>query len=302
MAQASDSLNNIKMSNTIIKEIGKFIKLVKFSHTIFALPFALIGFFLAVRITGNEFSWWLFGLILLAMVFARNSAMGFNRYLDREIDAKNPRTSSREIPAGHLSPGAVKVFVIVNIVLFLIVALMINTLCFYLAFPAMAILLLYSYMKRFTSLCHYVLGLALAIAPVGAYLSIAGEFHAAPLILSLIVLLWASGFDIIYALADEEFDKEQDLHSVPQLHGKRTGLIISAIGHLLIVPLLYLFYVVADMGTIYLVGAAIFTILLIYQHLIVSPTNLSRINAAFFTANGFASVIFAVFTIWDILI
>lgn len=289
------------MSKTIIKEIGKFLKLVKFSHTIFALPFALIGFFLAVRITGSDFSWRLFGLILLAMVFARNSAMGFNRYLDREIDAKNPRTSSREIPAGHLSPGAVKVFVIVNIVLFLIVALMINPLCFYLAFPAMAILLFYSYMKRFTSLCHYVLGLALAIAPVGAYLSIAGEFHIAPLVLALIVLLWSSGFDIIYSLADEEFDKEQKLHSVPQHWGIKAGLIISAAGHLLIIPLLYLFYMVADMGTIYLVGAAIFTMLLIYQHLIVSPTNLSRINAAFFTANGFASVIFAVFTIWDIL-
>ncbi len=289
------------MSKSIIDEIGKFLKLVKFSHTVFALPFALIGFFLAYKITGNDFSWWLLGKILLAMIFARNSAMGFNRYLDRDIDAMNPRTASREIPAGKLSPTAVKVFVIVNVAFFLTVALLINSLCFYLAFPAMSVLLLYSFMKRFTSLCHYVLGLALAIAPVGAYLSIAGTFHIAPLILSLIVLLWVSGFDIIYALADEEFDKEQKLHSVPEMYGKKGGLTISAIGHLLILPLLYLFYVVADMGTIYMVGAAIFTILLIYQHLIVSPSNLSRINAAFFTANGFASVIFAVFTIWDIL-
>ncbi|MEN6619699.1 MAG: UbiA-like polyprenyltransferase [Rikenellaceae bacterium] len=289
------------MFKRFFDEIDKFLKLVKFSHTIFALPFALIGFFLAVRFTGNAFSWRLLGLILMAMVFARNSAMGFNRYLDRDIDAKNPRTASREIPAGHLSPRAVKYFVIINILLFLAVAFMINSLCFYLAFPAVAILLLYSYMKRFTSLCHYVLGLALAIAPIGAYLSIAGEFHFAPIILSLIVLLWASGFDIIYSLADEEFDKEQMLHSVPQLYGKKVGLIISAVGHALVIPLLYLFYVVADMGTIYLVGATIFAVLLIYQHLIVSPTNLSRINAAFFTSNGIASVIFAVFTIWDIL-
>ena len=287
------------MSKASFGEIGKFMKLVKFSHTIFALPFALIGFSLAIKLSGNDFSWKLFGLIIWAMIFARNSAMGFNRYLDRDIDAKNPRTSSREIPAGHLSPMAVKFFVIINVILFIAVAFFINRLCFYLAFPAIAILLLYSYMKRFTSLCHYVLGLALAIAPIGAYLSIAGEFHPAPLILSLIVLLWASGFDIIYSLADEEFDKEQKLHSVPQLWGKKRGLVISAVGHALIIPLLYLFYVVADMGVIYLVGAAIFSALLIYQHLIVSPTNLSRINAAFFTSNGFASVFFAVFTIWD---
>jgi 4-hydroxybenzoate polyprenyltransferase len=141
----------------------------------------------------------------------------------------------------------------------------------------------------------------LAIAPVGAYLSIAGEFHAAPIVLSIIVMLWVSGFDIIYSLDDEEFDKEQKLHSVPQLWGRKGGLIISAIGHALIVPLLYLFYVVADLGTIYIVGAVIFTALLIYQHLIVSPTNLSRLNAAFFTSNGVASVIFAIFSIWDIL-
>jgi len=224
------------MSKASFGEIGKFMKLVKFSHTIFALPFALIGFFLAIKLSGNDFSLRLLGLILLAMVFARNSAMGFNRYLDRDIDAKNPRTSLREIPAGHLSPMAVKFFVIINVLLFLAVAFLINRLCFYLAFPAMAILLSYSYMKRFTSLCHYVLGLALAIAPVGAYLSIAGEFHPAPLILSLIVLLWASGFDIIYSLADEEFDKEQKLHSVPQLWGKKTGLVISAVGHALIIP------------------------------------------------------------------
>jgi 4-hydroxybenzoate polyprenyltransferase len=282
-------------------EVGKFFKLVKFSHTIFALPFALIGFFLAIKFSGNDFSFRLLGLILLAMVFARNSAMGFNRYLDRDIDARNPRTSSREIPAGLLSPMAVKVFVIVNVLLFLVVAFLINLLCFYLAFPAIAILLLYSYMKRVTSLCHYVLGLSLAIAPTAAYLSVAGSFHPAPLILSLIVLLWASGFDIIYSLADEDFDKEQKLHSVPQLLGKKAGLIISAVGHALVLPLLYVFYIVADMGVIYLVGAGIFSLLLIYQHMIVSPTNLSRINAAFFTSNGFASVIFAVFTILDIL-
>ncbi len=289
------------MIKTFACRVDKYLKLVKFSHTLFALPFALVGFFLAIKLTDYEFSWRLLCLILLAMVFGRNSAMGFNRYLDREIDAKNPRTANREIPAGILSPMSVKYFVICNVMLFFIVVFFINKLCFMLSFPAMAVLLSYSYMKRYTSLCHYVLGLALAIAPTGAYLSIAGEFHAAPLILSVIVLLWVSGFDIIYSLGDEEFDKAQKLHSVPQLWGKKRGLIISAAGHSLVVPLLYLLYVIADLGTIYLVGASVFTLLLIYQHLIVSPTNLSRLNAAFFTSNGVASVIFAAFAIWDIL-
>lgn len=289
------------MIKTFTGKVDKYLKLVKFSHTIFALPFALVGFFLAIKLTDYEFSWRLLCLILLAMVFGRNSAMGFNRYLDRDIDARNPRTSKREIPAGILSPMSVKYFVISNVILFFIVVFFINKLCFILSFPAMAVLLSYSYMKRYTSLCHYVLGLALAIAPTGAYLSIAGEFHVAPLILSAIVLLWVSGFDIIYSLDDEEFDKEQKLHSVPQLWGKKRGLIISAVGHALVVPLLYLLYVVADLGTIYLVGASVFTLLLIYQHLIVSPKNLSRLNAAFFSSNGVASVIFAAFTIWDIL-
>lgn len=289
------------MFKDVFCRLDKYLRLVKFSHTIFALPFALIGFFLAVKLSEYDFSWKLFGLILLAMVFGRNSAMGFNRYLDRDIDAKNKRTASRELPSGSLSPMSVKYFVIINVILFFAVVFFINPLCFYLSFPAMAVLLSYSYMKRFTSLCHYVLGIALGIAPTGAYLSIAGEFHPAPLILSIIVMLWVSGFDILYSMDDEEFDKEQKLHSVPQRWGKKGGFIISAVGHALVVPLLYLFYVIADMGPIYLVGAAIFTALLIYQHLIVSPKNLTRLNAAFFTSNGFASVTFAIFSIWDIL-
>lgn len=296
------------MRTVILERIGKYLKLVKFAHTIFALPFALIGFALALNITGSEFSWRVLILILIAMVTARNSAMGFNRYLDREFDAKNPRTKSREIPSGALSATAALIFVAANSVLFLITAYLINHICFLLAFPALIILLGYSYMKRVSALCHYVLGLALAIAPTGAYLSIAGSFHPAPLILSAIVLLWVSGFDIIYALSDEEFDKENDLHSVPQLFGKRLGLIISSAGHLLILPLLAILYFVVNSGTdgplgwLYITGSVIFSILLLWQHLIVSHKDLSRINAAFFTLNGIASVLFSIFFIADLIL
>jgi len=290
-----------------LERIGKYLKLVKFAHTIFALPFALIGFALALNLTESEFSWRVLILILIAMVTARNSAMGFNRYLDREFDAKNPRTKSREIPSGALSANAALIFVAANSVLFLITAYLINHLCFLLAFPALIILLVYSYMKRVSALCHYVLGLALAIAPTGAYLSIAGSFHPAPLILSAIVLFWVSGFDIIYALADEEFDKENNLHSVPQLFGKRLGLVISSVGHFLILPLLGLFYFVVNSGAVgqlgwlYVAGSVIFSILLLWQHLIVSHKDLSRINAAFFTLNGIASVLFAAFVVADLI-
>jgi len=293
-----------------LESIAKYLKLVKFAHTIFALPFALIGFALALNLTGNEFSLRLLVLILVAMVTARNSAMGFNRYLDREFDARNPRTKTREIPAGVLSPKAALTFVLLNSLLFLFTAYLINSLTFILAFPALAVLLGYSYMKRVSALCHYVLGLALAIAPTGAYLSIAGSFHPAPLILSAIVMLWVSGFDIIYALADEEFDKENGLHSVPQLFGKRVGLIISSAGHLLIVPLLVIFYLLVNsgggseenpFGWLYIAGSAVFSLLLLWQHLIVSPKNLTRINAAFFTLNGIASVLFSIFVIADLL-
>lgn len=280
---------------------AKYLSLVKFAHTVFAMPFALIGLFLALELTDSTLSWRLLLLIMCAMVLARNSAMGFNRWADRKIDAKNPRTSNREIPSAKLTPTAVLAFVIVNIVLFVIVTALINNLAFYLSIPAMIILLGYSYLKRFTSLCHYGLGIALACAPAAAYISVTGRLDLAPLILSAIVFLWAASFDILYSLADEEFDRSEGLHSIPGLLGRKNALIVSAVGHALIVPLLWLFAVVAGLGGIYFAGAAIFAALLVYQHLIVRPNDISRLDAAFFTANGIASVIFAVFTIADIL-
>lgn len=314
------------MAKSVIRTLSDFLSLVKFSHTVFALPFALIGFVLAITTTDHRFTWQLLLLILASMVTARNAAMGFNRYLDREFDAKNPRTAGRELPTKVLKPTSVLIFVIVNSLLFITAAYFINGLTFLLSFPALMVVLGYSLMKRYTALCHYVLGLGLAIAPTGAYLSVTGEFALAPVILSMIVLLWVSGFDIIYALADEEFDAANKLHSVPQLFGKRVGLTISSVGHSLIVPLLVILYFTVNksrlilneslntlsdgetvvvsagqLGWIYIAGAAIFSLLLLWQHLIVTPKNLSRINAAFFTANGYAAILFALFVISDLL-
>ncbi len=295
------------MAKKVFENIAGYLRLVKFAHTLFAMPYALIGFTLGLTLSGSEFSLKLFLLIIIAMITARNSAMGFNRYLDREIDSKNPRTKGREIPSGVLSAKAALTFVAVNSFLFLFAAFLINALSFVLAFPALVVLLGYSYMKRISSLSHYVLGLALAIAPTGAYISVTGSFHPAPLILSAIVILWVSGFDIIYALEDEEFDNEYGLYSVPQLFGKRGGLIISSVGHLLIVPLLILFffavnlYVDGLLGWLYISGSLLFSLLLLWQHLIVSHKDISKVNAAFFTLNGIASVLFAAFVIIDLL-
>lgn len=286
----------------------RYLKLVKFSHTIFAMPFALIGFALAITISGEEFSMFKFVLVLFAMITARNAAMGFNRYLDRDIDALNPRTAKREIPTGEVAERSALIFVILNSVLFMFTAFFINFLCFLLALPALAVLFGYSYMKRVSALSHYVLGIALSIAPIGSYLSVTGEFHHVPLILSAIVLLWVSGFDIIYSIADEEFDKENNLHSVPCLFGKRWALYISSLGHLMVLPFLVLLYysvnssVENTLSWIYITGSLIFSSLLLWQHLIISPKNLTRINAAFFTLNGIASVIFASFFILDLFL
>ncbi|NCB72990.1 MAG: 4-hydroxybenzoate octaprenyltransferase, partial [Clostridia bacterium] len=252
----------------------KYLKLVKFSHTIFALPFAFIGFFMANETVvegSGVYSWRLLILVVLAMVFARNSAMGFNRYVDRFIDAKNPRTAGREIPAKTLSPRSVLIFVVINVLLFITTTAFINKLTFLLSVPALIVILGYSYMKRFSALCHYVLGLALAIAPMGAYISITGKFDMAPLILSIIVFLWSSGFDILYSLDDETFDKTEKLHSVPAKYGRSRAMEISSAGHVLIAPMLCLLYLYGGMGVIYIVGSAVFVSLLAYQHMIIKP-------------------------------
>jgi len=283
------------------KKVANFFSLVKFSHTLFALPFALIGFVLALQEPGVNFEWLLLLKIVGCMFFARNSAMGFNRYADREIDARNPRTLFREIPSGKISPRQAVVFVIVNVVLFLLTALSINLLCFILGFPALAVLLGYSYTKRYTWLSHYVLGIALGIAPSAAFVALTGYFTPAILVLSCSVFLWSSSFDILYSLSDEEIDRQQGLHSVPQKFGRVKAMRISLIGHLLLFILIPLFGRLISGSWLFIIGACIFLALLVYQHAIISPTNMKRLNAAFFTSNGIASLLFMLFVVADLL-
>jgi 4-hydroxybenzoate polyprenyltransferase len=280
-----------------MKKLINYSKLVKFEHTLFALPFALIGFFFALEQNGASLSFKLLGLVLLCMVFARNAAMGFNRYLDRKIDKLNPRTASREIPAGVLKPGAVLLFVIVNSILFMVATWFINSVCFYLSPVALFVILFYSFTKRFTPLCHFVLSAGLAIAPMGAYLAVAGKFDWLPLLLSMVVFFWVSGFDIIYALQDEDFDKGLKLKSVPALLGKKRALNVSKLIHLLTAVFVVLVAVYTPANWIHIIGAVLFIALLAYQHTLIKPNDLSKVNLAFFTTNGVASVVYGLFVI-----
>lgn len=301
-----------------MSKVKNYLSLIKFSHTIFAMPFALIGFSLALfentslvpgwhnKIFPPQFDWnaVLIKLLLVigCMVFARSAAMAFNRYLDRKFDAKNPRTAIREIPSGIITPKNALIFTIASCILFIACCFFINRICFYLSPVALAVVLGYSYTKRFTPLCHLILGLGLSLAPIGAYLAVTGVFSFLPILFSLAVLFWVSGFDIIYALQDEEFDKSQQLYSIPAWLGKKKALRVSELLHLFsAAAILYAGYY-GNFGWLYWSGAAIFIGMLIYQHTIVKPTDLKRVNIAFMTANGIASVVFAIFVIADLFI
>ncbi|MBL0358755.1 MAG: UbiA family prenyltransferase [Chitinophagaceae bacterium] len=311
------------MASTTVKN---YLSLVKFSHTIFAMPFALIGFFLGINspeglYTGqwnlNKTIGWgnditnlvflrlfliKFFLVIVCMITARSAAMAFNRYLDSHFDAKNPRTAIREIPAGIISKENALRFVIVNCIVFITATFFINSICFFLSPVALFVILFYSYTKRFTALCHLVLGVGLSLAPIGAYLAVTGSFALLPVLFSFTVLFWVSGFDIIYALQDEEFDKSQQLHSIPAALGKTKALRVSEMLHLLSAISVVSAGVYGHFGWWYWVGIAVFTGMLIYQHSIVKPTDLSKVNIAFMTANGIASVVFAVFVLLDIFL
>lgn len=283
------------------KKVKNYLSLVKFGHTIFAMPFALIGYFLALHQTESEFEWRLFLFVILCMVFARNAAMAFNRFIDREIDVKNPRTAIREIPAGIIKAKSAFLFVIINSILFIITTYFINTLTFRLSPIALLIILGYSLTKKFTSLCHLVLGLGLSLAPIGAYLAVTGKFALLPVLYSFVVLFWVSGFDIIYALQDLDFDKEQELKSLPVFFGKKGALLASTLLHILAALIVVFAGYLVQFGLFYWIGTFIFVGLLFYQHTLVKPNDLSKINLAFFTTNGIASVIFAVFTITELV-
>jgi 4-hydroxybenzoate polyprenyltransferase len=284
------------------KRVLHYFTFIKINHTIFSLPFALIGFSLATHERGQEFSVKLLFLVLLCVLFARNAAMGFNRYADREFDSKNPRTSFREIPRNIIKPRSALMFVIINAMLFMGTAFLINLLCFFLSPVALFIVLGYSLTKRFTFLSHLFLGLGLSLAPIGAYLAVTGHFSWLPLLYSVVVIFWVAAFDILYSLQDEEFDKTEKLKSIPVSFGKRNALIVSALFHLVSVAFVILAGIIGQFHLLYWIGAAIFTLIMVYEHLIVKPSDLTRVNLAFATLNGMASVIFAVFVISDLFV
>ncbi|MFC4263707.1 UbiA-like polyprenyltransferase [Ferruginibacter yonginensis] len=298
--------------------VKNYLSLIKFSHTIFAMPFAIIGFFLGVQqygyvqspnetYTTNTASyfkehWWIFLLVLVCMITARSAAMAFNRYLDRHFDAKNPRTAIREIPAGIITEKSALYFTIAMCVLFVLSTYFINRICFYLSPVALFVILFYSYTKRFTYLCHLVLGIGLSLAPIGAYLAVIGVFAWLPILFSIAVVCWVSGFDIIFALQDEAFDKSQALYSIPAVVGKAKALQVSTFLHVVSAAAVVYAGVYGAFGWWYWLGVAVFIGMLIYQHAIVKPNDLSRVNIAFMTANGIASVVFAVFVLLDLFL
>jgi 4-hydroxybenzoate polyprenyltransferase len=277
-----------------------YLSLIKFSHSIFALPFALIAYLVAA---GNAVSWTVLGLVVVCMVCARAAAMAFNRVVDRGIDAANPRTAAREIPSGIISARGASVFTLLAGTGFLAAAWAINPLCFYFGVPVLGFLLSYSYAKRFTFLAHLWLGIALGLAPVAAWIAHHGVFDAtliAPVSLGLGVTFWVMGFDILYACQDEEFDREQGLHSIPERFGRKTALRISALVHLLSVPLFWYFGFETGLGWVYDVGVAVVAVVLVAEHRVIKPSDMSRVNMAFFTMNGVVSFAMLVCTLIDL--
>jgi len=281
-------------------KIAQYFSLVKFSHTVFAMPFALLGFFIAINDSHKNLDWQILIYIVLCMVFARNAAMAFNRYSDRVIDKNNPRTANREIPAGKIGKNQALVFTIINSILFLICSSLINFTAFFLSPVALLIILTYSYTKRFTFLSHLILGLGLSIAPAGAYIAVQETISPVILMLSGVVLLWTAGFDILYSLQDEEFDRKNNLFSIPAKYGRVKALFISAFIHVACSALLICFNIAMNANFLMWSATAIFLILLTYQHLIVKKDDISRVNIAFGTLNGIASVIFATLSIFSL--
>lgn len=282
--------------------LKKYLSLVKFSHTVFALPFAIIGFAIGISEPNSQIHWYSFILVILCMVFARNAAMGFNRWADANIDAANPRTATRDIPAGKIKKSNALLFVVLNSVAFIVCTFFFNPLCVILSIPFLLVILGYSYTKRFTSLSHFVLGFGLALAPLGAYLTINPVWKGTLLFVSLIVFTWVSGFDIIYSCQDADFDKQNKLHSVPSYAGIKKALLISSALHFFTISILILLGISENYSFAYWIGAILFSGLLIYQHTIVKENDLSRVNLAFFTTNGIGSILFGVFFLLELFV
>ncbi len=275
--------------NSIIEKLKTTFAMIKFEHTLFALPFAFLGAILAA----NGFpTWWQMLWITVAMFGARSAAMTFNRIVDRDIDAKNPRTATRELPSGKLSIGFAWVFLYASIGVFLLASYSLNWLTFALSPVALVFILGYSYAKRFTAFAHIFLGLALAISPSAAWIAVRGSLNdEVPLLLSLLVLMWTSGFDVLYACQDYDFDRKAGLRSIPARFGIKASLRIARLFHFQAFIVLVLLYITTGLGWLALAGVILVGALLVYQHMLVKANDLSRMNAAFFTTNAFVSVI-----------
>ncbi len=285
------------MSNGLLRKTAVMLEMIKFQHTIFALPFALTGALLAAQ---GMPSLRTLALIVTASVCARTAAMSFNRWADAALDARNPRTSSRAIPAGELRRPFVLAVALGSAVLFVVCAAMLNRLAFWLSPAALAVLLGYSYTKHFTSLAHFVLGMALGIAPVGAWIAVRGDVTATPVLLGLGVMVWTAGFDLIYACQDYEFDVREGLYSIPARIGIARALLLSRVLHILAVATFIGAGLACGAGVLYFIGVGAVAILLVTEHLIVNPRDLSRINVAFFTVNSWVGMVIFVATAADL--
>ncbi|RKU32943.1 4-hydroxybenzoate octaprenyltransferase [Candidatus Poribacteria bacterium] len=283
----------------MFRKIKIILDMIKFEHTIFMLPFAIMSAFIASNGLPalDKFAW-----ILVAMVGARSCAMAFNRLADAEIDRANPRTSMRAIPAGLVAKGSVWGFTLVSAALLVFAAYNLNPLAFALSPVALVVIMGYSYTKRFTSLSHLWLGTSLSIAPIGAWIAIKGQFDWTPMLLGLAVLLWTAGFDIIYACQDFDFDRKHRLYSIPAKFGIRLALWISSVLHVVMVAVLLGVTLLTDLGVVYLIGVGIVIIILIYEHAIVKPHDLSRVNLAFFTLNGVVSLVLMTLSVVDMVL
>jgi len=285
------------------RQLRVILEMIKFEHTLFALPFALMAALLAARdphsgrvhLPGHVLFW-----ILMAMVGARSSAMAFNRLVDLEFDRRNPRTAVRALPAGQLTPPQVWLFVLLTTGLLVLSAWALNPLALALSPVALAVIWGYSYTKRFTALCHLVLGVAIGIAPSAAWIAVRGRLDWAPVLLTAAVMLWVGGFDIIYACQDVEFDRKTGLHSLPARLGVAGALWVSRLMHLATVALLLVLPRLAPLGGLYYAGVAVAAALLVYEHRLVKADDLSQVNAAFFTVNGWVSIGLFLFTAADI--
>jgi len=287
---------------TFFGKARAMLEMIKFSHTVFAFPFALMGAVLASLASGTPPTAAQVAWICLAMVGARSAAMGLNRLIDAGIDARNPRTVARHIPAGKVSRGEAWIFVAVSTALLLWAAWRLNPLCLVLAPVALGLFVLYAYCKRFTALAHVVLGVCLAGAPIGAWIALRGDLQWPVLALGLAVLFWVAGFDIFYALQDLDFDRRAGLHSIPVKLGEKNAILLAKIFHGVMVALLLLLPLGLPLGWIYYAGVAVISLLIAYEHQLVKPGDLTRLDAAFFNMNGYISVTIFLFTLADALV